>query len=86
MSLSYKHIKGMGYKVNLKDLKREAEKLFKNIYETKQFLSGRTFWVGNANPKINKEFVLGNFNCSFINVTKWEDLGDLFYLLLVGRM
>ena len=84
MALAYKHVKDMGYKINLKAMKKEAESLFKNVYETKQFLSGRTFWVGNANPKINQEFVLGNFNCSFINITKWEDLGDLFYLLLVG--
>jgi ribonucleoside-triphosphate reductase len=84
MALAYKHTRDIGYKVNLKEMKKEAERLFKNVYETKQFLSGRTFWVGNANPKINKEFVLGNFNCSFINIVNWDDLGDLFYLLLVG--
>nr|WP_242691300.1 ribonucleoside-triphosphate reductase, adenosylcobalamin-dependent [Cytobacillus praedii] len=84
MALAYKHTRDMGYKVNLKQMKKEAEQLFKNVYEKKQFLSGRTFWVGNANPKINKEFVLGNFNCSFINIASWDDLGDLFYLLLVG--
>jgi ribonucleoside-triphosphate reductase (thioredoxin) len=84
MALAYKHTRDLGYKVNLKAMKKEAERLFKNVYETKQFLSGRTFWVGNANPKINKEFVLGNFNCSFINISSWDDLGDLFYLLLVG--
>jgi ribonucleoside-diphosphate reductase alpha chain/ribonucleoside-triphosphate reductase len=84
MALAYKHTRDLGYKVNLKGMKKEAERLFKNVYETKQFLSGRTFWVGNANPKINKDFVLGNFNCSFVNIASWDDLGDLFYLLLVG--
>lgn len=86
MALAYKHTRDMGYKVNLKEMKKEAEKLFSNVYQTKQFLSGRTFWVGNANPKINQEFVLGNFNCSFVNIADWKDLGDLFYLLLVGGM
>ena len=31
------------------------------------------------------KFPLANFNCSFIDVTKWDDfLATLFYLLLVG--
>lgn len=84
MSLAYKHLKDIGYKINLKEMKKEAEKLFVNIYNAKQFPSGRTLWVGNANPIVNEKFVLGNFNCSFLNITKWEDLCDLFYLLLVG--
>jgi ribonucleoside-triphosphate reductase len=84
MALGYKHMRDIGYKINLKEMKEEAEKLFKNIYETKQFPSGRTLWLGNANEKVNKDFVLGNFNCSFLTITKWDDLVDLFYLLMVG--
>lgn len=84
MALGYKHMRDIGYKINLKEMKDETEKLFKNIYETKQFPSGRTLWLGNANEKVNKDFVLGNFNCSFLNITKWDDLVDLFYLLMVG--
>lgn len=44
----------------------------------------RTLWLGNGNEKINKDFVTGNYNCSFTNIEKWEDLGEVFYLLMVG--
>lgn len=44
----------------------------------------RTLWLGNGNEKINQDFVLGNFNCSFTNVERWEDLKEIFYLLMVG--
>lgn len=84
MALEYKHLKTIGMKVDLKRIRTEAKKLFINMYNTKQFPSGRTLWIGNANAKVNEHFVLGNFNCSFLNISKWEDLGDLFYLLLVG--
>lgn len=84
MALEYKHRLDIGFKVDLKAMRDEARELFKNIYHTKQFPSGRTLWLGNANPIVNRDFVLGNFNCSFLNISKWEDLGDLFYLLMVG--
>lgn len=84
MQLAHDHLVNIGYKPDLKSMRKEAQQFFNNMYETKQFLSGRTLWVGGANDIINKNFVLGNFNCSFLNISKWEDLGDLFYLLLVG--
>ncbi|MGG1659548.1 ribonucleoside-triphosphate reductase, adenosylcobalamin-dependent [Brevibacillus sp. NRS-1366] len=84
VGLAYHHLREMGYKPNVEEMKNEAQKLFKNQYETKQFLSGRTLWVGGASDILNNKFVLGNFNCSFINISSWDDLGDLFYLLMVG--
>lgn len=65
-------------------IKVEAEKLFDNIFNLRQFLSGRTHWVGGADTKVADKFPLANFNCSFININSWSDLGELFYLLLVG--
>lgn len=65
-------------------IQAEAEQLFDNIFNLRQFLSGRTHWVGGADTGVADKFPLANFNCSFINVTTWDDLGDLFYLLLVG--
>ena len=62
----------------------EAETLFDNIFNLRQFLSGRTHWVGGAESGVANKFPLANFNCSFVNVTKWEDMCDLFYLLLIG--
>lgn len=85
MNLSKKHLEKINFPVNISSLRKEAQKLFKNMYETKQFLSGRTLWAGGANPVIEEKFVLGNFNCSYISITKWDDLADLFYLLMVGK-
>lgn len=84
MTLESQHLQSIGIRPNFVELQKEAQKIFKNIYETKQFPSGRTLWLGGGNDIINEKFVLGNFNCSFTNVTKWSDLGEIFYLLLVG--
>lgn len=84
MSQEVKRRKELGYPFNKKGIVREAEELFDNIFNLRQFLSGRTHWVGGADTKVAEKFPLANFNCSFIEVTKWNDLAELFYLLLVG--
>jgi ribonucleoside-diphosphate reductase alpha chain/ribonucleoside-triphosphate reductase len=61
---------------------KEAQKLFDNMFNLKQFLSGRTLWVGGT--EASKKYPLSNFNCAFVEITKWDDLCDLFYLLLIG--
>ncbi|GAB2488530.1 hypothetical protein GCM10008929_11330 [Alkalibacterium psychrotolerans] len=86
MALEYKHLKKVGYAIPLKRMREEAKELFQSIYQTKQFPSGRTLWLGNANEKVNQNFALGNFNCSFLSIERWEDLGELFYLLMVGKV
>lgn len=65
-------------------IKAEAEILFDNIFNLRQFLSGRTHWVGGSESGVEHKFPLANFNCSFVDVVKWQDMCDLFYLLLVG--
>ena len=62
----------------------EAETLFDNIFNLRQFLSGRTHWVGGAKSNVAKKFPLSNFNCAFVDITSWADLVDMFYLLLIG--
>src|SRR5690554_7488922 len=84
MSQEVKRRKELGYLFNKKGIVREAEELFDNIFNLRQFLSGRTHWVGGADTKVAEKFPLANFNCSFIEITKWNDLAELFYLLLVG--
>lgn len=86
MALEYIHLRDIGIKPDLRRMRKEARELFVNIYNTKQFPSGRTLWLGNGNEKINKDFVTGNYNCSFTNIEKWEDLGEIFYLLMVGKL
>lgn len=84
IALEYKWMRDIGFSIDLKAMRDEAKKLFVNIYETKQFPSGRTLWLGNANEKVNKDFVLGNFNCfsrgtQFITdrgIKSFEDFND----------
>src|SRR5690625_7479203 len=54
------------------------------MFNLRQFLSGRTLWVGGADGGVAEKYPLSNFNCSYVSIKSWEDLGDLFYLLLVG--
>ena len=54
------------------------------FFNLRQFLSGRTHWVGGAESGEADKFPLANFNCAFVDITKWDDLCDLFYLLLIG--
>lgn len=60
----------------------EAEKLYDNIYHLKQFLSGRTLWVGNT--QVSGKYPMANFNCSFEIIDNFHAYHDLFYLLMVG--
>ncbi|MFZ5353590.1 MAG: ribonucleoside-triphosphate reductase, adenosylcobalamin-dependent [Bacillota bacterium] len=62
--------------------KEEAEQLFDNIYSLKQFLSGRTFWVGNT--PVARSYPMANYNCAFQVIDSFESFRDLFYLLMIG--
>lgn len=70
--------------IDIKKLRKEAEFLYDNMFNLRQFLSGRTLWVGGAETGVAEKFPLANFNCSFTAIKKWDDLAELFYLLLVG--
>lgn len=84
IGLGVKHYAKIGYEAPIDDMRTEAEELFDNIFNLRQFLSGRTLWVGGADGSVADKYPLANFNCSFVNIRSWEDLGDLFYLLMVG--
>lgn len=60
----------------------EAERLFDNIFNLRQFLSGRTFWVGNTN--VAKNYPMSNYNCSFQIVDSFDTFKEIFYLLMIG--
>jgi ribonucleoside-diphosphate reductase alpha chain/ribonucleoside-triphosphate reductase len=62
--------------------REEAEKLFDNVYNLKQFLSGRTFWVGNT--PVARSYPMANYNCAFLVIDSFDSFKDLFYLLMVG--
>lgn len=84
VGLGVKHIEKIGYEVDTAKFRKEAEDFFDNMFNLRQFLSGRTLWVGGADGGVAEKYPLSNFNCSFVNIRSWDDLGDLFYLLLVG--
>jgi adenosylcobalamin-dependent ribonucleoside-triphosphate reductase len=84
VGLGVKHFEKIGYPVDYEKHRKEAEDLFESMFNLRQFLSGRTLWVGGAENGVADKYPLANFNCSFVNIRSWEDLGDLFYLLLVG--
>ena len=62
--------------------REEAEKLYDNIYHMRQFLSGRTLWVGNT--KVAEDYPMANYNCAFEVIDDFHAYHDLFYLLMVG--
>ncbi len=62
--------------------REEAEKLFDNVYNLKQFLSGRTFWVGGT--AVTENHPMANYNCSFLVIDSFEAFRELFYLLMIG--
>jgi ribonucleoside-triphosphate reductase (thioredoxin) len=84
VSLAVKHLEKIGVPVDFEVMQKEAEELFDAEFNLKQSLSGRTKWVGGAEGGVAEKYPLANFNCSFLNISSWADLGDLFYLLLVG--
>lgn len=84
VQLGVRHTEKIGYPVDYEWHRREAEMLFDNMFHLRQFLSGRTLWVGGAENGVAEKYPLANFNCSFVNIRSWADLGDLFYLLMIG--
>lgn len=62
--------------------KYEAERLFENMFNLKQFISGRSLWIGGS--EASEKTKLANFNCSFVVIDSLKSFGDLFYLLMVG--
>ena len=71
------------YNVGLAPTEREeAEKLFNNMFHLRQFLSGRTLWVGGT--EVSHKYPMSNFNCAFCVIDDFEAFKDLFYLLMVG--
>lgn len=62
--------------------REEAELLFDNMFNLRQFLSGRTLWIGGTEAA--RKFPMANFNCSFTVIDDFEAIDDIFYLLMLG--
>lgn len=84
INLELEHRKKLGLPISRAAMRDELRKLFDSMFKLKQALSGRTTWVGGAENGVAEKYPLSNFNCSFTIIEKWEDMAELFYLLLVG--
>lgn len=84
VSLAYHHLAKFKQSIDYSALVREAKRLFNSMYNLQQFLSGRTLWVGGAESGVANKYPLANFNCSFSTIRSFDDIADIFYLLLVG--
>lgn len=62
--------------------KNEMEMMFDNMFNLRQFPSGRTLWVGGT--EIADEYPLSNFNCAFQIIESIDDFADLIYLSMLG--
>uniref|UniRef100_A0A6C0BM57 Uncharacterized protein n=1 Tax=viral metagenome TaxID=1070528 RepID=A0A6C0BM57_9ZZZZ len=82
INLVIQHLQSIGYEPEMAKMRQEACLLFDNMFNLRQFLSGRTMWTGGTSAA--ERCPLSNFNCAAINITHWGDLCDLFYLLMVG--
>ncbi len=82
VGLDRRHRAKIGLPVPGDWLRQEAEDLFDAIFNLRQFPSGRTLWVGGT--PVSEAYPMSNYNCSFTNIEKWEDLCELFYLLMLG--
>ena len=60
----------------------EAQTLYDNIFNLKQFPSGRTLWTGGT--AVSKHYPLSNYNCAGLVVDSFDVYPQLFYLLMVG--
>ena len=60
----------------------EDKDLFDNMFNLKQFISGRSLWIGGTEAA--KKAPLAGFNCSFVVIDSLKAFADLFYLLMVG--
>lgn len=60
----------------------EMEDLYESLYSLDVFASGRTMWTGGT--ELSREIAMQNYNCSFVNMNKLENLKDIMYLGLIG--
>jgi adenosylcobalamin-dependent ribonucleoside-triphosphate reductase len=60
----------------------EAEKLYDNVFNLRQFLSGRSLWSGGSSATVASP--MSNFNCATIVMNDLDNFRDMLYALLVG--
>lgn len=61
---------------------QDAQALFDNVFNLRQFISGRSLWIGGSFA--SESLVTANFNCAFTVMDNTKAFVELFYLLMVG--
>ena len=64
------------------EAKREAELMFDNIFNLRQFPSGRALWSGGTKTSITNP--ISQFNCAFAVFDNFDIVKDIAYLLMLG--
>ena len=62
--------------------KEEAEKIYDNIFNLRQFTSGRTLFTGGTQASI--KYPLSNYNCSLRLIDSIYAFGEVLYVLTLG--
>ncbi|MZQ74913.1 MAG: ribonucleoside-triphosphate reductase, adenosylcobalamin-dependent [Peptoclostridium sp.] len=60
----------------------EAQELFDNMYSLRQFIAGRTLWIGGT--EMARRNPLSNYNCAFIVMDDIDCFREIFYMLMLG--
>jgi len=60
----------------------EAQELFENMYSLRQFVAGRTLWIGGT--EMARRYPLSNYNCAFIVMDDIDCFREIFYMLMLG--
>lgn len=84
INLERKFRETKGLPIDREKMEAEHKKLFHNVVNLKQWLSGRTMWVGGADTGVADKYPSANFNCSFTLIEDFQDMVEAFYLLMVG--
>ena len=82
--LAVKHFTKIGYRYSIAEIQQETQQLFHAMFNLEQFLSVRTMRIGGVEQGAAEKYPLANFDCAFTNICEWQDVVDLFYLLLIG--
>jgi ribonucleoside-diphosphate reductase alpha chain/ribonucleoside-triphosphate reductase len=65
-----------------KTTRAEAEKIYDNVFNLKQFLSGRSFWSSGTLASYNNP--ISQFNCAGVCFDSFDVPKDVCYLLMLG--
>lgn len=76
--------RAVDYNCSLQDstTREEAEELFDNMFNLRQFLAGRTLWSGGTTTAYSNP--ISQYNCSGIALDNFDSYKDICYLLMLG--